>query len=58
MDKNKLPYIEYYGDSDIKAFNGVENIYADKKVLKKECIGHIDYAINYVRKKKLLQNFN
>ena len=32
MDKNKLRYMEYYGDDDTKAFSVVENVYVDKKI--------------------------
>ena len=55
IDKNKLRYMEYYGDGDTKSFSVVGNVYPETKVLKKECIGHIQrvLAINYVRKRKL-----
>ena len=45
--------MEYYGDGDTKSFSVVENVYPETKVLKKECIGHIQKRIgNKLRKKK------
>ena len=53
IDKNKLCYMEYYGGGDTKSFSVVENVYPETKVLKKECIGHIQKRIgNKLRKKK------
>ena len=39
MNKNKIRYTEYYGDGDTKSFSAVENVYGEKSVIKRECIG-------------------
>ena len=46
IEKNRLRYTEYYGDGDTKAFSAVESIYGnDVKVVKQECIGHIQKRV-------------
>ena len=50
---NKLQYTEYYGDGDSKSFSAVKKIYPSRKVVKKECIGHVQKRIgNQLRKLK------
>ena len=41
IEKNGLRYTEFFGDGDSKGFPTVENTYKDFKVVKKECIGHV-----------------
>ena len=41
INKNKMRYINFYGDRDTKSFASIENIYAGIKVTKFECIGHV-----------------
>ena len=53
-----MSYTEYYGNGDSKGFNGVEKTYIDKelKVVKKECVGHVQKrvgtALRKLKKKK------
>lgn len=52
-EKHKLRYTEYYGDGDSKGFNGVEKTYIDKglKVVKKECVGHVQKRVGTALRK-------
>ena len=52
-EKHKLRYTEYYGNGDSKGFNGVENTYIDKglKVVKKECVGHVQKRVGTALRK-------
>ena len=45
VSKNNLYYAEYYGDGDTKSFSAVKNIYPEKTVLKKECLGHVQKRV-------------
>lgn len=45
IEKNKVRYTEYYGDGDTKSFASVENVYGEKLVVKKECIGHVQKRV-------------
>ena len=38
---NNLRYTQFYGDGDSKSFSSVENIYSDIKIVKLECVGHV-----------------
>ena len=51
-EKHKLRYADY-GDGDSKGFNGVENTYIDKglKVVKKECVGHVQKRVGTALRK-------
>ena len=40
VEKDGVAFLSYYGDSDSKAFEKVENIYPSSTVVKYECIGH------------------
>lgn len=52
-EKHKLRYTEYYGDGDSKGFSGVEKTYIDKglKVVKKECVGHVQKRVGTALRK-------
>ena len=52
-EKHKLRYTEYYGDRDSKGFNGVGKTYIDKglKVVKKECVGHVQKRVGTALRK-------
>ena len=52
-ERHKLRYTEYYGDGDSKGFNGVENTYKDSgiKVVKKECVGHVQKRVGTALRK-------
>ena len=52
-EKQKLRYTEYYGDGDSKGFNGVKKTYIDKglKVVKKECVGHVQKRVGTALRK-------
>ena len=52
-ERHKLQYTEYYGDGDSKGFNGVENTYMDNglKVVKKECLGHVQKRVGTALRK-------
>ena len=52
MNKNKIRYTEYYGDGDTKSFSAVENVYGEKSVRKRECIGHVQKRVG-TRHRKL-----
>ena len=42
VKKNKMRYMNFYGDGDTKSFTAIENIYPDyRKVQKFECVGHV-----------------
>lgn len=43
--ERKLQYSEYFGDGDSKAHAEVENVYGDIKVVKKECVGHVQKRV-------------
>ena len=45
ISKNKIRYTEYYGDGDTKSFSAVENVYGEKSVIKRECIGHVQKRV-------------
>ena len=45
IEKNKLRYLEFYGDGDSKGHASVENIYPGAKVIKQECIGHVQKRV-------------
>ena len=45
INKNKIRYTEYYGDGDTKSFSAVENVYGEKTVIKRECIGHVQKRV-------------
>ena len=51
--KHKLRYTEYYGDGDSKGFSGVKNTYIEKglKVVKKECVGHVQKRVGTALRK-------
>ena len=53
VQKHKLRYTEYYGDGDSKGFSGVENTYIEKelKVVKKECVGHVQKRVGTALRK-------
>lgn len=54
IQKHRLRYSDYYGDGDSKSHIAVENIYDGIKVMKKECIGHVQKRVgNRLRKLKL-----
>jgi hypothetical protein len=41
----QLRYTCYYGDGDSKAFKSIEDIYGDDKVIKMECVGHVQKRV-------------
>ena len=45
IKKHNLRYTEYFGDGDSKGFSAVENVYTDMKVIKKECVGHVQKRV-------------
>ena len=52
-DVNFLRYAEFYEEGDSKSFSTVENIYSELKVVKRECIGHIQKRVGtHLRKLK------
>ena len=53
--KNNLRYVEFYGDGDSKSFSTIENVYPEKKVIKRECIGHVQKRVG-TRLRKLKKN--
>ena len=58
---HQLWYLNFYGDGDSKSFSSVQNIYPGHKVIKYECIGHVQKRMgNRLRKrrKRLQVNFN
>ena len=53
IHKHNLRYSEYYGDGDSKSHLAVQNLYDGIKVLKQECIGHVQKRVgNRLRKLK------
>ena len=53
IEVNNLRYTEFYGDGDSKSFASVEDTYHDIKVIKQECIGHVQKRVgNRLRKLK------
>jgi hypothetical protein len=50
-ETRKLQYIEYFGDSDSKAYNEVENAYENIDVEKKECVGHVQKRVGTALRK-------
>ena len=48
--KNKLRYLNFYGDGDSKGLASVENVYPGVKVIKQECIGNVQKRVSkYLR---------
>ena len=53
--KNILRYSEFYGDGDSKSLPTIEYTYPEKRVLKRECIGHVQKRVG-TRLRKLKKN--
>lgn len=55
MERNKLRYTEYFGDGDSKSHVVVENVYNTGgdgvKVVKKECVGHVQKRVGTALRK-------
>ncbi|XP_065641660.1 uncharacterized protein LOC136073639 [Hydra vulgaris] len=45
IELNKMRYTEFYGDGDSKSFLSIENVYDGTKVVKQECIGHVQKRV-------------
>ena len=45
ITKHNLRYTDFYGDGDNKSHKSVEDIYPDTKVIKRECIGHVQKRV-------------
>ena len=41
IDRQKMRYMNFYGDGDTKSFYAIENIYPERKVRRYECVGHV-----------------
>ena len=51
--KYNLQYTKFFGDGDSKSFPSIENCYEGIKVIKQECIGHVQKRVgNRLRKLK------
>lgn len=52
-EKRSLIYNHFYGDRDSKSFSSIENIYKedDFKVIKYECIGHVQKRVGTALRK-------
>jgi hypothetical protein len=53
QEKYKLQYTEYFGDGDSKGFSEVQDIYTNEnvKVVKKECVGHVQKRVGTALRK-------
>ena len=45
LQKNKLQYTSFYGDSDSKSFSTIKNTYPAIRVQKRECAGHVQKRV-------------
>ena len=53
---HSLQYTEFFGDGDSKAYLGVENIYDNVHVEKKECVGHVQKRVGTALRKLKKEN--
>jgi hypothetical protein len=58
QEKYKLQYTEYFGDGDSKGFSEVQDIYSKEsvKVVKKECVGHVQKRVGTALRKLKKEN--
>jgi hypothetical protein len=58
QEKYKLQYTEYFGDGDSKGFSEVQDIYSKEsvKLVKKECVGHVQKRVGTALRKLKKEN--
>ena len=58
QEKYKLQYTDYYGDGNSKGFSEVQDVYSkgNVKVVKKECVGHVQKRVGTALRKLKKEN--